>query len=359
VTGNRRNAWAIAGGLVVGVHLLTNLLEGGASLKGWAVLSPVHYYALNKPLVPGTAFDAGAWAVLVLLTGIVLGGAAWLFARRDLGAAFALLPARPAGGSGGSTVLLGSVWACGLRDAVVPTLAWGLARGVSAMFGVSSAGAIMGPLRQLGSNIPWLGRLYGDLTSNEAYIGLGFFNYLPALLAIYAITQIWSWANDEEEGRLELLITLPVPRWQVLAARYSAALLSLGGILVLLALCLLGSAAVAGMPLNSARVWAGVGAVVPLVAGVLAFGLALATWLPRPGTAVGITAALVVIMFFLDVLAPIFDLPDAVPNLSLFHLYGHPLTQEIGWAGLIAVAVGAVALAAASLLGFGRRDIAH
>ncbi len=359
LSATRRTAWAIAGALVVALHLLNNLLDGTASLRGWAALSPVHYYAISKPLAPGHSLEVGAWLVLVAFTALILGAGLALFLRRDLGAAFALVPARPVRGTGGSVALLGSVFSRGLRDAVVPTLAWGLGLGLYGIVGVSTAGAVMEPLRQISKTLPMLTRAVGDLTSNESYIGLGIFNYLPALLAMFAITQVWGWASDEEEGRLEMVMAGPLPRWQVLGARYAAATLSLIGILVLFGACLLGAAGLAAFSLNTGRVVAGLVAAVPLGLVVLAFGLGLAAWLPRPGGAVGITTALVVVMFFLDVLAPVFNLPDAVLNLSIFHLYGRPLTQAIGWGGLLAITLVACALAAWSLIGFGRRDIAH
>src|SRR5205814_4728101 len=75
---------------------------------------------------------------------------------------------------------------------------------------------------------------------------------------------------------------------------------------------------------------------------VAAFGLCVATWAPRPGVAVPVTIALVGATYFFETLAPLFDLHEAVLNLSIFHLYGKPLVEGIKWGGLLALSAAAV-----------------
>ncbi len=47
--------------------------------------SPVYYYNLSKPLVPGYGINAGAMLVLLALCILLSGAAVWLFVRRDVG----------------------------------------------------------------------------------------------------------------------------------------------------------------------------------------------------------------------------------------------------------------------------------
>lgn len=357
----RRAGWGVGGAALIGTNVLNNLLEGVEALKNWAWLMPSHYYSLSKPLAPGRSFEWGAWLALAGATGVVLALGAWLFVHRDLGAAFRLWPVRrgaaPAA-TGGPGLLLGSVFAKSVRDLLLPTLGWSLALGLFATLIISTADVALKPIRDVVQNLPWLAQLAGDMTSNEAYLSLGVFTQLPLLLAFFGLTQVWGWTNDEEEGRLELLTAQPVPRLHILLARYLAATLSVLVILAALGGAIFGSAAAAHLALDSTRVLGGLVAAVPLPLAILAAGLVLATWPTRPGPAVGITGAGIVVMYFLDTLAAIFNWPEAVRNLSIFHLYGRPLIDGVAWGNLALLSALTLALAAASLVGFQRRDIA-
>ena len=79
-----------------------------------------------------------------------------------------------------------------------------------------------------------------------------------------------------------------------------------------------------------------------------------------PGEVCGVpvTITVVVAMFFLQLFGPVFQLPEAVLSLSIFHLYGTPMTTGVQWGAVMALTVGALALAAGSLVGLQRRDIA-
>lgn len=55
-----------------------------------------------------------------------------------------------------------------------------------------------------------------DMASFEGYAAGTFVNFLPILLSIYAITTgTVALAGEEDDGTLELLVTLPLSRWQI------------------------------------------------------------------------------------------------------------------------------------------------
>src|SRR5713101_8430351 len=95
-------------------------------------LSPVYYYNLSKPLVPGHGVDVGGMVVQLALAALLGGAALWLFARRDVGGTVPLprllrLPKRPPS----RTLPLGdwslrSVYARSLGTIAMPTLWWTL-----------------------------------------------------------------------------------------------------------------------------------------------------------------------------------------------------------------------------------------
>ncbi len=141
-------------------------------------------------------------------------------------------------------------------------------------------------------------------------------------------------------------------------ARYVAIALSLAVILVILGLFLTLSAAASGVSFDMAGMWAALAAALLLGLVVAALGLSIATWLARPGAALPITIAIVVLMFFLEIFAPILNLPSAVLNLFVFHLYGKPMTEGVKWGSTITLVTVTLILCAVSLLGLNRRDIA-
>jgi ABC-2 type transport system permease protein len=368
----RRVASMLTGALIFGTYLFNSVAETVPGLAGLTWLSPFHYYNMSKPLVPGLGLDW--WGIAALLGGTLVASAlaGWLFARRDIGAAFSLVrarrpsvahaeqlgkPGRP-GKQMENLALLGSVFARNVRDLLLATLAWGIGLAIYCAMIVATTQDALAPMYQAMSSMPWFVKLFGPQASNEAYLSIGVFFYLPLMMVVFAITQVGGWASDEAEGRLEVVESEPVPRWQIALSRYGAATLSLAGILALIAVGLLGTAWLVGLPLDAMRAIGAILAMAPLALVTLAFGLAVAMWLPRPGAAVGMTGGLVIIMFFLNSLAPLFDWPDPVRYLSIFYLYGKPLVDGIVWANVGVLLLAALLLAAGSLAGFQRRDIA-
>ena len=358
VVAARRTASTITGGLLFATYVLDNVLSGIDSLKGVAWVLPFHYYSINKPLVPGRALEYGAWVALAVGTVVLLGAALWMFARRDVGAVFPLLPERQTASGGGSLALLGSIFGKTLRDLVGPTLGWGIGLGALAALLVAVANEAVAPMRDVVRNIPWLGAVFGSLATTEGYLSSYMDVILPLILAFFAVIQVANWAGDEESGRMELLVSEPLPRLRILLARYAAVVCSLVGILVIQGVALLATAALTNTPLDAGRVIGFLFGIGVLVLVVLAFGMAVATWLKQPGLAVPITGGLLIVMYFLELLGGFFTWPEAVRDLSIFHLYGRPLLDGLAWGNMAVLLAAALLLAAGSLAGFARRDIA-
>jgi ABC-2 type transport system permease protein len=250
------------------------------------------------------------------------------------------------------------VFAKSVRDQGAATLAWGLAL---ALYGALMVGTIteaLAPMYRGMNMVPWFTKLFGTLVTNEGYLSVALFFYFPVVLAIFALTHLWGWTSEEEEGRLELLLAHPVARRQVVMARYGAAVLSLAGVLALMLAGLLVAAGLIGVELDTGRIVAATLGAAPVALVALAFGLALAAWLPRPGVAVGVTGALIIAMFLLTTLAPLFDWPEAVRRLSVFHYYGRPVLDGVAWPDMALLLGAAAAFFALTLVGFQRRNIA-
>jgi ABC-2 type transport system permease protein len=356
----RRSASAITGGILFATYFLNNIVESTPGLEWVAWLTPFHYYSLSKPLVVDRDMVWGAWMAIMIAIALLAAFTAYIFNRRDIGSVFSVFPARAGTRkrSAGSTRMLGSVFSKAIGDLMWPSIWWGVGLAVYAVMILGTVNQALGPVRDLIKNMGWMAQIVGDMATPAAYMSYSLFTFSPVLLAIFAITQIENWSSDEEEGRLELPVGMPLPRWQHLTARYIAITLAIIFILALTGLAIMLGATGANVSLDMGRVWVGLAVNLPMGLVVAAFGLCVAAWLKRPGTALPITIAVVTVMFFLELFAPILSLSEAVRSISIFYLYGKPLTEGVNAGGMLALSLATVLLFAGGIMGFERRDIA-
>jgi putative exporter of polyketide antibiotics len=77
----------------------------------------------------------------------------------------------------------------------------------------------------------------------------------------------------------------------------------------------------------------------------------------RPRIAVVALSVVAVFSYFVQQFAPLFGWPEWAANLSLYALYGTPMSGEVRWAGVAAlVGIGAAATVA-SMAALRRRDV--
>jgi ABC-2 type transport system permease protein len=358
----RRTASSIAGAFIFGTYLLDNLFTTNPSLGWLAWLMPFHYSSASKPLAPSRTMEWGAWLILVAITTAITFMTGYLFSRRDLGSTFHFgrrrAEIRQITKKSGSAWLLGSLFGKSIRDLVWPTLLWGVGLGIYAVMIVATTKSTLEPMQEVLKNLGWIALIVGNLATPEGYLSYSLFTFMPIVLAAYAIFQVSGWADDEEEGRMETLTSMPFPRWRLLLARYAAFVLSLAAVLLIIGLFIWLASVATDTPVAGDRLLAALVGILPTTLLIAAIGLCLATWLKRPSAAVPITIAVAVVMFLLDLFGPALNLPDAILNLSIFHLYGRPLLEGIKWGGLLALVGAALVLGVGSLVGFMRRDIA-
>ena len=375
LSSTRRKASGLVIAFLFATYLLNNILNTipGWSAFGW--LLPFRYYTESKPLVPGEIFEVLPWLALVLLATLAIVSAAQLFASRDLGSTFPLLTWRAghAGGlrgtegtepggrrratSEGTSALLRSAFGKCLRDLIGVIVAWSFGLSLYSVVVISTAEQIVAPLREMAREGGIIGALFGEIASTEGFLAVGLFINLPLFITIYAIVQVENWASEEEGGYLGMLLANPLSRGRALVAHYAATFVGLLVILIVTGVAIVLSSWAANLALDGARVWSSLFALIPVVMVVGAFGLCAATWLSRPSVALPLTIAVVAAMFLLEIFATLFRWPEAIRNLSIFHLYGRPLVEGVSWANFAALTLATLLFAAASLIGFSRRDL--
>jgi ABC-2 type transport system permease protein len=329
-------------------------------------LSPIYYYNLSKPLIPSYGTNAGAMIFQLALAAFLGGAAIWLFVRRDVGGTVPLprwlrLPERPA-----SRALpvgdwsLGSVYARSMGMIAMPTFWWTLGIAAFASFMVYAVQLLESKMSSLLSGSPAFSTLIKNLGGGDASVNAGFlsamFFFLPLGLMAFAVTQVNGWSADEQDGRLELVLTTPQSRMAVLLGRFAALATATVVVSVVTLLASAASAAVSGLSVDEGHLAAAVLGAIPLGLLIAAIGYLASGWL-RTAADTGLLSFVLAAWFFISFIGPELKLPDATLRLSPFYYYGTPLLnglQPVSILGVLAVAAVALVL---GTMRFARKDI--
>jgi ABC-2 type transport system permease protein len=198
--------------------------------------------------------------------------------------------------------------------------------------------------------------IFGGVATNAAILS-AIFIFMPVLLMAFAVTQANRWSADEDDGRLEVLLSTPQPRLRVILGRFAALATATVLISLITLVVTLVVSSATGLTLDGGNVAAATLSMIPLGLLVAAIGYLFSGWL-RAAVETGLLSFLLVIWFFISFIGPSLQFPDAALRLSAFYYYGTPLLNGLPLGDtLVVVAVGAVALALASVR-FVRKDIA-
>ena len=329
-------------------------------------LSPIYYYNLSKPLVPGYGVNPGAMIVLLAMAAILGGVAVWLFVRRDVGGTVPLprwlrLPERqtsralPVGDWS-----LRSVYTRGLGMIAVPAFWWTLGIAAFAGWMVYVVQLMESKLSALLSGSPTMTNLIKNLGGGDVGVNAGFlsamFFFLPLFLMAFAVTQVNRWSADEGDGRLELVLATPQSRRAVLLGRFAALATATVAISVITLLASAVAAAAAGLNLDSGHLAAATLGMIPLGLLIAAIGYLASGWM-RTAADTGLLSFVLAAWFFISFIGPELKLPDATLRLSAFYYYGTPLLHGLQVTSVLGVlAVAALALGLGTLR-FVRKDI--
>ena len=367
-TQERGTAAGLTGGLLL-IFIVLDMVHRVIPNTEWVSrLSPIYYYNLNKPLVPGYGINVGALLILLALSIILSGASIWLYVRRDIGGAvklpsFLRLPeraARPEQALPVDAWSLRSVYTRGLGMMAVPAFWWTLAIAGFAAWMVVVVQQTESQLATIYQSSPLLKDLItkvggGDVATNATILS-ALFTFLPLLLMAFAVTQVNRWAADEEDGRLELVLATPQPRLNVLLARFAA----LTTILVIMGFITLATtelaALAAGLKLDGGNVAAASLGMIPMGLLIAALGF-LFSGLLRTAIDTGLLSFLLVIWFFITFVGPELNWPDGVQKLSAFYYYGTPLLHGLSVGNMLLVLVVAVVALALASVRFMHKDI--
>ncbi len=356
---HERGTAAGATGALLMVFIVMDMFHRVIPNTEWiSRLSPMYYYNLSKPLIPSYGTSAGGLLVLFALSLVLSGAAVWLFLRRDVGDVTHLpWGLRLSRASAPSRALpvndwsLRSVYTRSLGMIAVPTAWWTIGFAAFAAWMIVAVHQIVDKLNALFTSpssslaVTILQNIGGGKASGLNALILGaMFELMPVLLMAFAVTQVNKWASDEEDGRLEIILSTPHSRAVVLLGRFGAlatATVIVGGVTLLSAGI---SASVGGVALDSTYLVEATLGMIPLGLLIAAIGYLAPGWL-RSAADISFVGS---------------DLkwPEATLRLSPFYYYGTPLLHGLNGGDIIVVVAAAAIALALGTLRFARKDIA-
>ena len=352
----RRGATGIAGVVVLALFMLNSAARSGVNVGAIRWLSPFYLFERSKPLLRDGLLDVPATAALALGSLVLLSIAVVAFTRRDLGGPLfrgALRAARERHRPAGDPLLRTPVLAI-VDQQRIWIVGWAIGLAVLATFLASITKVMVDAFGS--SDIPIL-RAYFERAGINAYgsfIGVIWFSTLLLLIALFVAVQVNGWASDDADGRLETILSAPVSRARVVVERIAAVLIACAILVAASSVAVYLTAASAGISLQSGRFVFASAAVLPVAYAFSGIGHALVGW--RPRVAVAILGALAVVGYFTQQFAPIFQWPERTSNLSLFALYGTPMSKD-DWGGIATLIVIGLAGTVIAVAAMRRRDV--
>ncbi|HEY7024290.1 MAG TPA: ABC transporter permease subunit [Candidatus Limnocylindrales bacterium] len=346
----RGAAAGIAGFITIAGFVLNGYQAAVPALAPLANLTWFGWTSAHLPLAG--QFDWPSVVFLAIFVVVMLAIGLYAFGRRDIGVTTAVptprLPRALVGLRGPTSRAIG--------HNLGAAIAWGVGIGI---FGLLLAGA-SGSFTDTLNNSPDFSNLLKTIFPNVDFSGVGGFLQLLfieigiVLIGLAAATLASGWASDETSGRLEFLLATPLSRIRWAGNTAIGVLVDMALVVVLTAFGIAIGGATAGgdllTPLTGTFVLFAYGAA--LIGIGVAVGGLWATRLAAP-----VVALVVLLTWLLQILGPLFNLPDFVQQLALTNHYGQPMVGVWDWGGIalsLGIAVVGVVIGA---WGFKRRDL--
>jgi ABC-2 type transport system permease protein len=353
---SRQAAVALAGACLAVLHLFNSIPRSAGRVPPTRWLSPFYWYERSNPLLPGGRLDVPATLALAAVGVLLVALAATALTWRDLDRP--LLPGRSATRAPALVPSANPMWRhqplAALYEQRLALLGWVTVAATMALTLTTLARPIVQAL-QTSPATRGSTRLLATGDPVRVLVGYFLFGTLQLLLSLYALVQVGRWSAEDQEGRLEMVLSAPVSRRRIVVDR--ALTLTAG-----LATIAVAGTVAGGLGARNQAIALPTGDLALAAALLLPFGLsfgaagaALAGWRPRLAL-VGLGAAITVSFFLLE-FGIIFAWPAWLLRLSVFALYGTPLVTGVWWPGLTSLVILTVTgfgIAAATLQ---RRDI--
>jgi putative exporter of polyketide antibiotics len=350
----RRAAASIGTVAVAALYALNSASRSGLDLA-LSGISPFALFDRSKALLPqgggviaaATVTLYGAALVLVALSVIA-------FLRRDVGGAVLRLGTertKPAYHPARDPLLRLPILAL-VDQQRWWLVGWTLGLSALAYFLTTVGRAIIDGMMAIPSLRVYFDRL--GISAYSDFIGVLWFGTGLFILSGLAIAQVNSWSADDDEGRLEAILAAGASRGRVVAERIAALLVVVGVVAAVSSALVFFSARALDIIVPGDRMIIATADMLPVVFAFGGIGAALVGW--RPRVAVVALGAVAIVSYFVQQFYAIFQWPDWVGRLSIYQLYGMPLSRE-DWGGIATLVGIGLAGTAAAIVAMRRRDV--
>ncbi len=203
------------------------------------------------------------------------------------------------------------------------------------------------------------GEFEGGRMSIEQWLGMEFLNmFVPVVLPFMVIIMGARAVAGREEGKtLDLLLSNPLPRRNLVAGSALTMAISLAIVLVITWILTYIAVPIAGVDLSPARLAAALVTIWPLC---LAFGmlaLLVSTLVRRSALAIAVAAFILIAMYVLETLAQVSASVEPFRVVSLFYHLGNPIGGDFPWTAVLVTMAAVCVLGSAAAATFARRDL--
>lgn len=265
--------------------------------------------------------------------------------------------------------MIGPIFAATLRNNWRQMLYWGAGLGALGLFVLLAipAEALKGYAELLGNLPPAISQLISVsdaalLSTPDGFLSVGFFSFALLILAVFAVSAgLNVTANEEEEGILDVVLSWPLPRWQIVLGRFLAWAV-MGLVIVGLAFIgLLIGRALGEMAIDIGRALENCLNMIPSLLLMITLTMLVAATVRRKWTAVMIAGGFVVVSYFLDYLGEAFanDFARLMRRFSFFAYYDSAEVMQNGLniGNVVLLCTVAGVLLVGALWSFQRRDV--
>ncbi len=197
----------------------------------------------------------------------------------------------------------------------------------------------------------------------EGFLAVYVVAFTPLYLAIYLVMLgLNVTAGEEERGTIDLLMSTPIPRWQVIVEKFLAiVVITLLILAINFALGLAGLLITPDMTVSPIRLAEGSLAMLPVSVLMAALAMLLATVTRSRGLAGGLTGAVIIASYMITTLSEVAtEALGPVKPLSFF-TYHHSvqiMREGILWGDFLLLSTITVVMVGLALFFFQRRDLA-
>ena len=366
-----RTSGAAAG--IAGAYMAVDFVVAGAMRVSngpeWVSGLTINFYSeLSKPIIPTYGANPGAMLVLLAMSLVLVTASVWLFVRRDAGDVVKLWPQARSFTSRvtPAVAMTRAQRDLSLRGVIARSLAanrasifwWVIGIGVFGVYAVFIAKAAESVIAKAFQSSAILKTIFGgsNLATNGGFIQAIEFSFVPFVSVLAAMFFAINWASDLDHGRLETLLSTPLPRWRIALERFVLVIVGVVALGLVAWLAPLLGGALANFKLDAGDLAAAGLGMIPLglLTGALVYALAGRL---SSGVILGVVGGLASLSFLMELLRSLLKAPDWTLNLSIFHVYGEPISQGVNWTGTLVILGLAAVLLAVGTLRFMREDV--